>query len=203
MIGLDGMLLMAAYATAIIASLQAGSRAKYLLEHNEIDIKDGPLILPPTDNSTSPLWTLVQAFQQSVELGLAYHLDEKLHEFTRQSVTSGKFDAGSNGHVGDPKIEPYSLSPFPRPSPENEELDQLVDMYIEEAINSEKSSGVVTQKLKSILAGPSAAITKFSDSTQYWTKRAWYWSKNREEFDAEFLEETDDGGMYDRENRTI
>lgn len=194
MIGLDGMLLAVAYATAITASLQAGSRAKYLLKHNEIGVKDGPLILPPTENETSPLWNLVQAFQRSVELGLVHHLDEERHGFIRQSATE-KLEAGSNGHVGDHKIEPYSLSPFPKSSSQTERLDDLVDMYIEETMDSDDAETYLSTRLKGLLEGPSASIAKFSHSTKYWMTRAWYWRKSREEFDFDVLGEADDDGM--------
>ena len=188
MFGLDGILLAVAYATAITASLQAGSRAKYLLEHNEIGVKEGPLILPPTENETSPLWNLVQVFQRSVELGLMYHLDEERHGFVRQS-SIGKLGTGSDGNVD----EPYSLSPFPKPA-ERKRLDQLVDMYIDETITSD-TENFLSKGFKNLLGGPSASLAKISHSTKYWTKRAWHWRMGREEFESEVLEDADDDGM--------
>lgn len=189
MLGLEGMLLVVAYATAITASLQAGSRAKYILENNEIGVKDGPLILPPTENSTSPLWDIVQTFQRSVSLGLLYRLDEEKYGFTREQSTIN-FEGSSN--VVD---EPYSLSPYSRPSSTKEQLDQLVDMYIEETIQAENPQSFLSKSWKKMTEGPSASIEKFSKSTKYWTNRAWNWRKSREDFDHEYLGEADDGGM--------
>ena len=184
MIGLDGALLVVAYATAITASLQAGSRAKYLLENNEIGIKEGPLILPPKGNETSPLWDLVQAFQQSVELGLLYRLDKEKYDFLWQP-SSGKLNMEEH------KIEPYSLSPFPKSTTNSDQLDQLVDMYIEDTIKSQDSSSIIPKSLKRLVDVPSKSIAKFSHSTKYWMKRAWHWRAGSGEFDQE---EADDGG---------
>lgn len=187
MIGVEGILSVAAYATAVIASLQAGSRAKYLLEHNEIGVKSGPLIQPPTGNETSPLWDLVQVFQQSVQLGLMHHLDGEDHGLFVRQLSLEQIDASKNEH--DHNIEPYSLSPFPKAPTEDERLDHLVDMYIQEAKELENNENTITRRVKSLLAGPSATATRAAQATKYWMARAWYWRKSREEFEEEFLED--------------
>ena len=195
MIAVEGILRLAACATAVISSLQAASRAKYLLEHNEIGIKEGPLIEPPIGNETSPLWDLVQVFQRSVQLGLMHHLDGDRYGFVVQP-SSELLDIPTEQH--DYKMEPYSLSPFPKPSSskEDELLDQLVDMYIDQEDQSDDDSE--SQMLQHIkrLGGklwPSSSISKIQQTTKYWTARAWYWRKSFEEFEEEFIDDTEDG----------
>ena len=189
MIGLDNMLSLAAYAIAAIASLQAGSRAKFLSERHEIGVKRGPLILPPGPNETSPLWDLVQVFQRSVELGLLYDEDGSRYGFTRQAAHEHMDASAVAPH--DHQIEPYSLSPYPKPHVEtNKRLDGLVDRYIEETLNTPSDNSFLTR----ILAGPTESVTKVSESAQYWTKRLWHWRKSKEEFEDEFMPESEDGG---------
>lgn len=106
----DTVLAILAYGSALVATLRAGSRAFYLLEHDQIDVMDGPLILGPSDvrilpNGTavidvSPLWELASVFQQSVRLAL----DPDSMEYRVLSVGIPQEEE---------EIEPYSLSPFP------------------------------------------------------------------------------------------
>jgi len=74
---LDGALAVLAYASTIIATLRAGSRGLYLMEHDQIGVMDGQLILGPTgrnETESSLLWELSFAFQESVRLSVAPHL---------------------------------------------------------------------------------------------------------------------------------
>lgn len=107
------MLALLAYGSAAVATLRAGSRFLYLMEHDHIDVMDGPLILGPRDvtilsNGTasveiSPLWELASVFQQSVRLAL----EPDTMEYRVLSV--GAMPQKEN----DEEKEPYSLSPFP------------------------------------------------------------------------------------------
>ena len=74
---IEGVLAVLAYASTIIATLRAGSRGLYLVEHDHIGVMDGPLILGPSDRNesvTSQLWELSFAFQESVRLSVSPHL---------------------------------------------------------------------------------------------------------------------------------
>lgn len=180
MIGLDAVFSVAAVTAAIISSLQAGSRAKYILEHKEIGVKDGPLILPPTGNESSPLWELVQLFQQSVLLGLSYNnLNTEEQGFTIQTSFQERHP--------DYSVEGYSLSPFPKTSNEDEHLDKIVEMYIEEGSQDEEET--LAERLVGIISQswPFSYVSQTIQSTKYWTSRAWHWKKSREEYEEEFM----------------
>lgn len=103
----DGVLAVFAFVSALVATLRAGSRALYLIEHEHIDVMEGPLILGPADvklNETvesSPLWELVQLFQQGVQLAL----DPGRMEYRVIPVETPQNEKLAQ--------EPYSLSPFP------------------------------------------------------------------------------------------
>lgn len=98
----DGVLAALAYASTLVATLRAGSRALYLLEHDHIDVIEGPPILGPneTAEAVSPLWELTQLFQQSVRLAL----DPEHMEFRVLVVNTPQEKV---------RLEPYSLSPWP------------------------------------------------------------------------------------------
>lgn len=99
----DGVLAALAYVSTLIATLRAGSRVLYLLEHEHIDVMEGPLILGPgiKSNETSPLWDLAQLFQQGVRLAL----DPGSVEY-RVLAIEKPLDENM-------VQEPYSLSPWP------------------------------------------------------------------------------------------
>lgn len=109
----DLVLAILAYGSMIVATLRAGSRALYLMEHDQIGVMDGPLILGPNDVTilqkgtatveVSPLWELACVFQQSVRLAL----EPETMEYRILSV-------GTPHDDGELEKEPYSLSPFPR-----------------------------------------------------------------------------------------
>lgn len=188
-----------ACATAVISSLQAASRAKYLLEHNEIGIKEGPLILPPVGNESSPLWDLVQVFQHSVQFGLLYHLDADEHGFVVQP-SSELLDLSIAGQH-DYKMEPYSLSPYPKPTSakDDEILDQLVEMYIDEEEDNEDGSDEEESRILHHLKAvggkfwpSSSSISKLQSTTTFWVARTWNWRKTLEEFEDEFVDDPSD-----------
>jgi hypothetical protein len=103
----DGVLTAFAFASTLVATLRAGSRALYLIEHEHIDVMEGPLILGPADMKsnetleTSPLWELAHFFKQGVCLAL----DPGSMEYRVLPV-----ETPQNEKVIQ---EPYSLSPFP------------------------------------------------------------------------------------------
>ena len=206
MIGVDEVFRLAACVTAVISSLQAASRAKYLLEHNEIGIKEGPLILPPIGNETSPLYDLVQVFQRSVQLSLMHRLDGNDYGFVVQPSSEL---LGVSTEQNDYKLsEPYSLSPFPKPASDKQDeiLDQLVDRYIdhgEEDNSSNESKSQVLSHIKYYLSLggrldkflPTTSISKMQQTTKFLAARLWYWRKSREDFEDEFDADLDDGAL--------
>lgn len=107
----DSVLAILAFGSCLVATLRAGSRAFYLMEHNQIDVMDGPLILGPNDVSiltngtavvdVSPLWELAAVFQQSVRLALDPYMEYRI-----LSVDIPQEEK-------EEEKEPYSLSPFP------------------------------------------------------------------------------------------
>lgn len=99
----DSVLAALTYVSTLVATLRAGSRALYLIEHEHIDVIEGPLILGPgmKSNETSPLWELAQLFQQGVRLAL----DPGSMEYRVLSV--------EKPHDEELVQKPYSLSPWP------------------------------------------------------------------------------------------
>lgn len=130
-----------AYASTLIATLRAGSRAFYLLEHDFIDVMDGPLILGPRDvtvlpNGTatmevSPLWELASVFQQSVRLAL----DPDSMEYRVLIIGMPQQEE---------KKEPYSLSPFPVKKHAAIVVAEEEDFVVTEVVNETKSEEHVT-----------------------------------------------------------
>lgn len=70
----EGVLATLAYASVIVATLRAGSRALYLTEHDSIGVMQGPLILGPQEvenrSMVSSVWDLAYPFQEGVRLAL-------------------------------------------------------------------------------------------------------------------------------------
>jgi hypothetical protein len=65
-------------AQTALTTLQAASRIRHLVREKSIGLVEGPLILPPV-NDTSPLWELAHAFMHAVNLGLD---PESFHDAT-------------------------------------------------------------------------------------------------------------------------
>jgi len=137
----DTFLAALAFGSTIVATLRAGSRALYLMAHDQIDVMDGPLILGPNDvrilpNGTttvevSPLWELSSVFQQSVRLAL----EPDSMEYRVLSV---------GARPQEEEKEAYSLSPFPVKKREVvavvEEDDSQDIVVIEESSTAEEEN---------------------------------------------------------------
>ena len=132
-----------AYACTLIATLRAGSRAFYLIEHDQIDVMDGPLILGPGDvtmlpNGTatvevSPLWELASVFQQSVRLAL----DPDRMEYRVLTIGIPQEEE---------KKEPYSLSPFPvKKRATAVVVDEEEDFAVTEIVNENTSTSLANE----------------------------------------------------------
>ena len=106
----EGVLATLAYASVIVATLRAGSRALYLTDHDTIGVMQGPLILGPQEvqnrSMASPVWDLSYPFQEGVRLALfpeTFHYEE-----------------------GDGTIVPYTMAPHAHPvAPENVPEERL------------------------------------------------------------------------------
>lgn len=71
MVWLDTALAGVSILSTVIATLRAGSRGIYLINHNAIGIMDGPRIQRPVGNETNMLFELSEAFRHSVRLSFA------------------------------------------------------------------------------------------------------------------------------------
>ena len=152
----DGVLAALAYVSMLVATLRTGSRVLYLLEHKQIGVMEGPLILGPDDvawqkeNETleiSPLWELSNTFQQSVRLAL----DPGSMEYRVLSVEKPEREIVVK--------EPYNLSPFPvrkaneehgteTPTDDTVEPDSAVDIDISvQDIVATKSNHKLSRRL--------------------------------------------------------
>ncbi|CAB9520382.1 Phosphatidylinositol 4-phosphate 5-kinase type-1 beta [Seminavis robusta] len=197
MIGIDSLLSVAASATAVIASLQAASRAKYLVEHQEIGVKQGPLILPPSTYNTSTttsstdelvLWDLVQVFQQSVQLGL----QEPTLVFKDCTIHT---DALEHLLQIGKQQDPYSLSPYAyqaatatdastTSSPKNDNHQEDPNKLNQLVVSKDQDDNDDTTKDNDndsihVLDG---VMDHIQQSTNYWTKRLWHWRKSKQQF---------------------
>ena len=70
-------------------------------------------------------------------------------------------------------------------------------MYIDEEDSSDDEE--INSRILNHLKGwgdklwPSSSIAKLQQTTTYLAARAWYWRKSSEEFEAEFVDDADDG----------
>lgn len=160
-----------AYGSALVATLRAGSRALYLMEHDQIDVMDGPLILGPHDitilpNGTStievsPLWELASVFRESVRLAL----EPNTMEYRVLSVGKPQDD-------NERDKEPYSLSPFPTKKREAPAVEEEIDDYIVEDLDEESAEEVadvlilaediVGERSSNRLAKPPSFVSRIS-----------------------------------------
>ena len=115
MLWVDSVLRLIAYGTSIMATLRAGSRAWYLSQNSAIGTVDGPLILPPsvdtslnqTNSSLSSpshptLYEISEAFRHCVRLSL--YPDD--YQGVRRDVQEKKNDDTDDSE------EPYYISPY-------------------------------------------------------------------------------------------
>lgn len=112
MLWIDLFFRSAALASAIVATLRAGSRVAYLLEHDGIGIMDGPAI--QNTNETYRLFELSEAFRHCVRL----------------SIAPGLYEDVERKKAVEPTVEPYALYPRPylEPDLQPEEADAGIDV---------------------------------------------------------------------------
>lgn len=210
MIWIDVALRAAALASAVIATLRAGSRVTYLMDHDGIGIMDGPVI--QNTNDTYPLFELSEAFRHCVRLSIAPENYENVR--SRQPVAT--------------VVEPYPLSPRPH-LPQRRQADQeeiSIHNLTEEIQNTPELSGfgdfkttqgslwrtpyrTILQLFKTIpstMSGTREYLAVMPQCVLYFTNRVWDWKKKRaEESDLEGDEEGKIWhafGIVDRQNRS-
>jgi hypothetical protein len=194
-----------AVGSAIIATLRAGSRAVYLMEHDAIGIMEGPLIAKHVEegNYTNPLFELSEAFRHCVRLSIA----PQNYKNVRLAQTSYLTTV----------VEPYPLSQRPvlveppkttqDDKVDDKALDEEVEKMIQEAIETEMEKKSFLQRqwsrttnVASFVGGAAWSTPKFVASSfgggmrstskyvaltprlaSYWAKRAWYWKSWKED----------------------
>jgi hypothetical protein len=153
----DGVLAAFALVSTLVATLRAGSRALYLIEHEHIDAMEGPLILGPADmksNETlepSPLWELAQLFQKGVRLAL----DPGSMEYRVLSV-----ETPQNEELVQ---EPYSLSPFPARKAVVDEgivVAQPNATFVENGVSESTAEAIVSTKSYEKLGASASFISR-------------------------------------------
>ena len=203
MIWVDVAVRTAALASAIIATLRAGSRAAYLLEHDAIGIMEGPTIQRTANESSYPLFELSEAFRHCVRLSVAPAYYENVQR-KRPVITV---------------VEPYLMSPKPylprattkQPKISTDEttttmttvgkmleakesalVPSIEDDSIKEAIPSfwSRQYSAFARALSNVpssvnYTGKYLAMTP--QIVSYWTERIWNWK--REEAEESDLEE--------------
>ncbi len=201
MIWLDMAMKTAAVVSAVIATLRAGSRAVYLLDHDGIGIMDGPVI--QNTNETYPLFELSEAFRHCVRLSIAPDHYENVQ--TRKPVTS--------------VVEPYPLStrPYlPRIEIERETKTAMEDHPKVVMESVEQEATFLVPKLQSLdikttfwrrqydatsrtLSSVSSSIKytgKYLSMTpqilSYWTTRAWNWRQRKQQLQEEQQSDSED-----------
>lgn len=133
----EGVLVALAYASMIVATLRAGSRALYLAEHNTIGVMQGPLILGPHEvenrSMASPVWDLSYPFQEGVRLALF----PESFQYQNDDVT----------------IEAYTMTPHPRPTvsehDENDERGSLGNLTTETEVQEVNGLPISNQEVVS------------------------------------------------------
>lgn len=201
MIWVDVAVKTAAVASAIIATLRAGSRAAYLLEHDGIGIMEGPTI--KNTNESYPLFELSEAFRHCVRLSIAPDHYENVQQ--KQPVTT--------------VIEPYPLSPkpyLPRKSHTESSGSAAVDTdEADETVVTQETEGneallpsfwsrQYTAFTRTISTVPSSInytgkyLARTPQIASYWTSRLW--NKKREEPEECNLEE--DGKWYIKQSES-
>jgi hypothetical protein len=116
MMWLDGALKGISILSTAIATLRAGSRFVYLVEHDAIGIMDGPTISRPDGNDTSPLFELSEAFRHCVRLSITPQLYDNVK--IQQPVST--------------VVEPYPMAPRPYFALQEEVLKEKNSLTSEE-----------------------------------------------------------------------
>jgi len=173
----------AALASAVIATLRAGSRVAYLSEHDAIGVMDGPVI--QNTNETYPLFELSEAFRHCVRLSFAPGFYQNVQ--SRQPVKQ--------------TVEPYNLSPQPyrarrvvnddKKEPEATEKVENATKIIERIeYNSPKKSFWRRQRdsiVETFASVPSALsqardyVSMAPHMASYWMDTLWNWRREKVE----------------------
>ena len=208
MVWLDVTLKGVAVASTIIATLRAGSRAVYLIDHDAIGIMDGPLIRKPGQNETSPLFELSEAFRHCIRLSIVPHIYDKLQTEKPVSAIIDPVIPLSSLPFLIPKSKKATTKTLSSQQEEQEALEEEIDLLIKEAtqlVNSTHSSSSsflqrqltgfkealtsTSSRTKKIFSSfPKAtqsnptALTKPSSKTEsYWFPLSWNWRNKKQE----------------------
>jgi hypothetical protein len=181
MVFFEGALAALAYASVIVATLRAGSRALYLTEHDSIGVMQGPPILGPheVDNGTqaSPVWDLSYPFQEGVRLALfphsfQYQQDEIVEPELYNMAPHSSNPAPANEATSTDALDAEDLEYF----------DGLVEQVIAEndktsvfrryAVTAYRAAWTTAHQVESTLA-PRLASTKEWMQSQQWKRPVW------------------------------
>jgi len=197
MIFVDLALRTAALASAIIATLRAGSRVAYLLEHDVIGIMEGPVVR--NTNETNPLFELSEAFRHCVRLTIVPDQYENVE--TRRPATTA--------------VEQYPLSPRPYFAEEettteasNEMNTSATNDQVIPQIESKSKPNVSFWKrqynavatafttVPSTISHTGKYLAVTPQVVSYWSSRVWNWK--REKSDESDIEDEGKTTMSDR-----
>lgn len=182
MIWVDLAFRTAAVASAIVATLRAGSRVTYLMEHDGIGIMDGPTI--QNTNDTYPLFELSEAFRHCVRLSISPEHYENVQ--TRKPVET--------------VVEPYPLSHrphLPQKRKEEDDVKLVTTDQAESLLNTTESHVAEVENRASFLSRQFRSIKRGIDAipktiartveylamtpqlVSYGTNRMWAWKEGR------------------------
>ena len=192
MIWLEIALKAAACISATVATLRAGSRAWYILDHGAIGIMDGPLILP-SFNETNPLFELSEAFRHSVRL----------------SIFPQYYDNVRIAQPVPPNVEPYPISPLAYLAKGTVNEDTHIDHEIDALINESEGKSLEsyrdswlqhqTKLIKETLLWVPFSVKATLDRTRdyfsvapklisYWIMKSWGTFSGTDESESDYRE---------------
>ncbi|KAI2501262.1 Phosphatidylinositol-4-phosphate 5-Kinase [Fragilaria crotonensis] len=187
----EGILVTLAYASVIVATLRAGSRAMYLVEHNTIGVMQGPLILGPHDvenrSVASPVWDLSYPFQEGVRLALF----PELFQYQTDDVTIESYDMTPHPHLaktsdGDKTDERLMLEDV---SIEAKELE-LGELSLTNQVIAKRMNGRLRSYYTRFVSYPSSLVTTTIQQTvmpRIQTARAWMSSQRQRVIPNEWI----------------
>lgn len=180
MIWIDVAMKTAALASAIIATLRAGSRVAYLLEHDGIGIMEGPAI--QNTNETYPLFELSEAFRHCVRLTIVPDQYENV-ETKRKPVNT--------------VVEPYPLSPRPylAAKEETKETEKTsegdvsngsdaivqIDASSQSKLSFWRTVADTFGKIPSSVSYTGKYLAMTPQIASYWTSKLWNWKREAAE----------------------
>ena len=214
MIWIDVALRAAALASAIIATLRAGSRVVYLIDHDDgIGIMDGPVIQNTSD--TYPLFELSEAFRHCVRLSMAPEQYENVR--WRQPVEE--------------VVEPYPLAPRPHIPQQRQADKEEEERIIPDLIEGDQDTQALfsgdfqkrgsfwsrsyqttlqrIQKLPSSISGTYEYLAMMPQAVSYHASRLWHWKRGRAKDSSDIVgdEEGKNGAVrlvsLDQKNRNV